>query len=57
MKKISPNIKEAIRRKTAKPTFTYACESWTITKKHINRATAIQMRFLRRVEGKQEDRK
>ena len=33
------------------PTMLYECETWTLRKKHESKLQALEMRYLRRVEG------
>ena len=33
------------------PTLTYGCETWTLQKRHRSNIQALEMRYLRRVEG------
>lgn len=51
-REIPKNIKIEVIKKVVRPTILYSSESWTLSGKQKTRINAIEMRFLRKIQGK-----
>lgn len=51
-KEIPSDVKVEVFKKVAVPTLTYASESWTTTEMHRSKIRSAEMRFLRKIDGK-----
>ena len=49
---ILKKVKITIFKNTCVPVLTYGSETWALTEKHLNSLEAMEMRYLRKVEGK-----
>lgn len=51
-KEVPKHVKVEVFKKVVTPVLTYASESWTTSTKTISQITSMEMRFLRKIEGK-----
>jgi hypothetical protein len=51
-KEISKKKKLTVYKTTYLPTLTYSSETWSLTATHISQIQSMEMRYLRRIEGK-----
>jgi hypothetical protein len=51
-KEISKQTKIAVYKSTYVPTLTYGCETWNMNQRQKSRIQSMEMRFLRKIEGK-----
>ena len=50
-RELSKGTKLRVLNTMVVPMLLYGCETWTIQKRHVSRLQAVEMRYLRRVEG------
>lgn len=51
-REIPKDVKTEVVKKVVRPTILYGSETWTLYEKNISRINAMEMRFLRKIEGK-----
>ena len=51
-KEIPKDVKAEIVKKIVKPTLTYSCESWVLTERLKSKINSMEMRFLRKIQGR-----
>ena len=51
LRELSKTTKLRVYNAIVKPTLLYGSETWTLQKRHINKLQAVEMRYLRKVEG------
>lgn len=51
-KEVPVEVKSEVVRKVVKPTLSFASETWTTTQRQRNKLNSMEMRFLRKIQGK-----